>query len=241
MICELTIPGSPDKVVYLAGGGLISSEAVGFSISTVGRAQQVSHIGAEESRQFFRGGSLTSVQFSSSREFSTIDAASTFLLGLQADLADAYQAQNTAKISKTFEVTVSGTLSPNATGVLPEAGTNTHIYDTFQTAETYPRKKLSLVSGTATLEFFANSGEFPTAASGQWLSNSVGAGLDADDPANYINWAASGSSSGVPSFAKALTMSPGLSLFDVSPDVTATRRGLSVNLSVSLTGRLVAP
>ena len=240
MICELTIPGSPDKVVYLAGGGLISSEAVGFSISTVGRAQQVSHIGGEESRQFFRGGSLTTVQFSSSREFSTIDAATTFLLGLQADLADAYQAQNTAIIAKRiYKVTVGGSLTPNATGVLQETGLNTKIYDSYEVAASYPRKLLRLdTSGTATakLEYFANSGEYPGSPSHTWTSTT--AGSDADDPAGYTSWSTSG---GTPTFTKASTDSPSLNLYDVSPDVTATRRGVAVDLTVSMTGRLVSP
>ena len=241
MICELTIPSSSHSPLLLAGGGLVSSETSGLSITSSGSPQVVEYIGAREGRQFFRGGSLTTASFSSSREFSTIDLATQFIIDLQSALADAYSQQNTAKIAKGFDVTVSGTLSPDATGVLPEAGTGTHIYDTFQASETYPRKKLSLVFGTATLEFFANSGEFPTAPSGQWLSNSVGAGLDSTDPANYINWAASGGSSGVPSFAKAPTVSPSITLHDCAPSVTSTRIGVTVNLQVSLVGRLSSP
>lgn len=239
MICQLTIPSSSASPVYLAGGGLITSEAFSLRFSTVGSPQQAAHIGSEESRQFMRGGSLTTVSFSSSREFTTIDLARNFIIDLQSALADAYQQQNTAVIAKRVNnvtVTTSGSLSPDGTGVLRETGLNTHIYDTFEIAETYPRKRLYLDGSTAKLEYYADAGEFTGTPSGLWTST-TGSGTD---PSTYTAWTAS-TGSGVPLFAKAATDSPTITLYDCSPNVTATQRGVSANLEVTLVGRLVSP
>tara|TARA_Y100000004_G_scaffold67310_1_gene75432 strand:- start:975 stop:1694 length:720 start_codon:yes stop_codon:yes gene_type:complete len=239
MICQLTIPGITDPV-YLAGGGLIASEATGLKISSQGSPQVVEHIGAREARQFFRGGSLTTASFSSTREFSSTDVATQFIIDLQSSLANAYQKQCTALIAKRInKVTVSGSLTPNATGVLQETGLNTKVYDSYEIAASYPRKLLRLdTSGTATakLEYFANSGQYPGSPSHTWTSTT--AGSDATDPAGFTSWSSSG---GTPAFAKAATDSPAISLYDCAPSVTASQIGVSVNMDVSLVGRLAAP
>ena len=198
------------------------------------------HIGAREARQFFRGGSLTTASFSSTREFSSTDVATQFIIDLQSSLANAYQKQCTALIAKRInKVTVSGSLTPNATGVLQETGLNTKVYDSYEIAASYPRKLLRLdTSGTATakLEYFANSGQYPGSPSHTWTSTT--AGSDATDPAGFTSWSSSG---GTPAFAKAATDSPAISLYDCAPSVTASQIGVSVNMDVSLVGRLAAP
>jgi len=239
MICELTIPSSSHSPLFLAGGGLVSSETSGLSVTSSGSPQVVNYIGAREARQFFRGGSLTTASFSSSREFTTIDLATQFIIDLQSALADAYLQQNTAEIAKRInKVTVTGTLSPDGTGVLQETGLNTHIYDTYVIAETYPRKRLYLDGVTAKLEYYANSGEFTGTPSGLWTSTT--AGSDATDPATYTSWSAS-TGTGTPAFAKAATDSPIITLYDCAPSVSASQLGVSVNLTVSLVGRLASP
>jgi len=240
MICELTIPSSSHSPLFLAGGGLVSSETSGLSVTSSGSPQVVNYIGAREARQFFRGGSLTTASFSSSREFTTIDLATQFIIDLQSALADAYLQQNTAKIAKEFQVTVTGTLSPDGTGVLQETGTGTHIYDTYEIAETYPRKRLYLDGATAKLAYYADAGEFTGTPSGLWTSTTVAGSADATDPAVYTSWTAS-TGSGVPLFAKAATGSPIITLYDCAPSVSASQVGVSVNLTVSLIGRLVSP
>lgn len=220
----------------------MTSETSGLSITSSGSPQVVEYIGSREARQFFRGGSLTTASFSSSREFPTIDLATQFIIDLQSALADAYLQQNTAKIAKRInKVTISGTLSPNATGVLQETGTGTHVYDTFEIAETYPRKRLFMENATtARLEFYANSGEFTGTPSGVWTSNTVAGSADATDPAVYTSWTAS-TGSGDPTFATAATDNPVITLHDCAPSVSASQIGVSVNLTVSLVGRLAAP
>jgi hypothetical protein len=242
MICELTIPSSSHSPLFLAGGGLVSSETSGLSITSSGSPQVVNYIGAREGRQFFRGGSLTTASFSSWREFSTIDLATQFIIDLQSALADAYSQQNTAKIAKRInKVAVAGSLSPNATGVLQETGTGTHIYDTFEIAETYPRKRLFMANATtAKLEYYANAGEFTGTASGVWTSITVAGSADATDPAVYTSWSAS-TGSGVPTFTTAATDNPVITLHDCAPSVSASQLGVSVNLQVSLIGRLASP
>tara|TARA_R110002020_G_scaffold205817_4_gene410524 strand:- start:28 stop:759 length:732 start_codon:yes stop_codon:yes gene_type:complete len=243
MICELTIPSSSHSPLFLAGGGLVSSETSGLSISSSGSPQVVNYIGSREGRQFFRGGSLTTASFNSSREFTTIDLATQFIIDLQSALADAYSQQNTAKIAKRInKVTVgeSVTLSPDGKGVLQETGTGTHIYDTYEIAETYPRKRLYLDGATAKLEYYANAGEFTGTPSGLWTSTTVAGSADATDPAVYTSWTAS-TGSGVPTFATAATDNPVITLYDCAPSVSASRIGVSVNLSVSLIGRLASP
>lgn len=203
----------------------------------------VNYIGSREGRQFFRGGSLTTASFNSSREFTTIDLATQFIIDLQSALADAYSQQNTAKIAKRInKVTVgeSVTLSPDGKGVLQETGTGTHIYDTYEIAETYPRKRLYLDGATAKLEYYANAGEFTGTPSGLWTSTTVAGSADATDPAVYTSWTAS-TGSGVPTFATAATDNPVITLYDCAPSVSASRIGVSVNLSVSLIGRLASP
>jgi hypothetical protein len=184
-----------------------------------------------------RGGSLTTATFSSSREFTTIVLAQDFIIDLQSALADAYQQQNTALIAKRINtVTVAGTLSPDGTGSLQETGLNTHIYDTYVTDEGYPRKRLYLDGSTAKLEFYANASEFVGTPSGLWTSV-TGSGTD---PSTYTSWSAT-RDSGIPTFTKVAADSPDISLFDCVPNVTASQRGVSVNLDVSLVGRLVSP
>ena len=242
MICELTIPSSSHSPLFLAGGGLVNTEAHTLRFSTQGNTQQVAHIGAEESRQFARGGSLTTCSFSSTRDFTTIDLATQFIIDLQSALADAYQQQNTAKIAKRINtVTVAGTLNPNATGALQETGTGTHVYDTFETAESYPRKRLFMHNATtAKLEYYANSGEFTGTASGVWTSTTVAGTADATDPAVYTSWSAS-TGTGTPTFSTASADSPSITLYDCVPTVNVSRIGVAVNMDVTLVGRLVSP
>ena len=242
MICELTIPSSSHSPLFLAGGGLVTSETSGLSITSSGSPQVVEYIGSREARQFFRGGSLTTASFSSSREFSTIDLATQFIIDLQSALADAYLQQNTAKIAKAMRVTISGTMNPDATGVLQETGTGTHVYDTFEIAETYPRKRLFMANATtARLEFYANAGEFSGTASGVWTSTTVAASADATDPADYTSWSATTGTGAPTSLVKAVSGTPVITLHDCAPSVSASQIGVSVNLTVSLVGRLAAP
>jgi len=237
MICQLTIPGLASPV-FLAGNGLISTQAHSLRFSTVGTPQQVTYVGAEEARQLMRGGSLTTVTFNSTQDFTTDDLARQFIITLQSNLADAYQQQCTALIAKRVnKVAVSGSLTPDATGDLQETGYNLKVYDSNELSAGYPRKLLRLdTSGTATakLEYFANSGEYPGSASHTWSSTT--AGSDADDPAGYTSWSTSG---GTPAFNKTATDSPSISLYDCVPNVTASQIGISVNLDVTLVGRLV--
>jgi hypothetical protein len=94
-------------------------------------------------------------------------------------------------------VSTAGSLVPDGTGVLRETGLNTHIYDTYVIAETYPRKRLYLDGSTAKLEYYADSSEFTGTSSGLWTSV-TGSGTD---PATYTSWSAT-RVSGVPLFAK---------------------------------------
>jgi len=188
MICDLTIPGSPDEIVNLAGGGSPSSEVSGLSIGTRGNAQKVDHIGAEESRQFMRGGSLTDVSFTSSREFESRAAAQDWLFALQATLATAGNAQCEALLAtRSNAATITGTLSPDATAVspVPETFLNSNFYDS---GASYPRVTLQSDGTNAWLAYYADASAYTSAwPSGIWKSST--AGSDPLDPTAFTSWA----------------------------------------------------
>ena len=134
-------------------------------------------------------------------------------------------------------------MNPDGTGVLQETGTGTHIYDTFEIAETYPRKRLFMANATtAKLEYYANSGEFTGTPSGVWTSNTVAGSADATDPAAYTSWGnVTGTGGPASPLVKAATDNPVITLHDCAPSVSASQIGVRVNLTVSLVGRLAAP
>lgn len=189
MICDLTIPGTPDTVVALAGGGDPSSEISGLQIGTRGNAQKVDYIGAEEARQFMRGGSLTDVSFRSSREFSSRAVAEAWLLDLQATLAAAGNAQCEALLAtRSNSATITSTLIPDATSpTAAETYLNSNFYDSGPGS--YPRITLQSDGSSAWLAYFADASEFSAAwPSGIWKSTTPG--TDAGDPTTYTSWAA---------------------------------------------------
>lgn len=235
MICDLTIPGSPDEIVNLAGGGSPSSEVSGLSIGTRGNAQKVDLIGSDESRQFMRGGSLTDVSFTSSREFESRAVAQDWLFALQATLATAGNAQCEALLAtRSNAATITGTLSPDATAVSPVAETflNSNIYDS---GASYPRVTITTDGVDAVMSYYADSSEFDAMTpSGVWESSTPGS--DTSDPLAFTSWSAT-TGTGTPSFAKSTTDANSLMLYDVSANVNGSAIGRTVMLNVSLIGR----
>jgi len=240
MICELTIPGTPDETVSLAGGGLPSSEVSGLSIGTRGNAQKADHIGAEESRQFMRGNSLTDVSFTSSREFESRAVAQDWLFDLQATLATAGNAQCEALLAtRSNAATVTGTLTPDATAVSPVAETflNSNAYDSG--GASYPRVTITTDGVDAVMSYFADASEFDgLSPSGVWESSTPG--TDTSDPLAFTAWAAT-TGTGTPTFAKTVTDANSLTLYDVSANVQGSAIGRTVMINVSLIGRNDAP
>jgi hypothetical protein len=76
MRCRLTIG---PNYIDLAGDTGVSSETQGLQVSTEASSQTVAYVGADESRNFWRPGTLTAATFNSTLTFSTKENAQAYM------------------------------------------------------------------------------------------------------------------------------------------------------------------
>ena len=233
----------------LAGGDGQRSETSNFSISAEPNFQQVQYIEADQFDQFFRGGSSTTVSFSSVLTFSSLTDAENYLLNMPQGLLS--QASQTVTIGR---LTAAGTAQVETlvcVGTTTQAG---NINWSFTSVDVTASGTTAVLSGDTPTQYAAKIAVSLNANSSiafRYIVSSSGANViitkrqaEANDatlalvttngtPSPNITGATSGTTaSGV-----APTISNSKTLSSVSCVVNLAQNGVSVLQNVTILGK----
>jgi hypothetical protein len=233
----------------LAGGDGQRSETSNFSISAEPNFQQVQYIEADQFDQFFRGGSSTTVSFSSVLTFSSLTDAENYLLNMPQGLLS--QASQTVTIGR---LTAAGTAQVETivcVGTTTQAG---NINWSFTSVDVTASGTTAVLSGDTPTQYAAKLATSLNANSSiafRYIITSSGANViitkrqaEANDatlalvttngtPSPNITGATSGTTaSGV-----APTISNSKTLSSVSCVVNLAQNGVSVLQNVTILGK----
>ena len=233
----------------LAGGDGQRSETSNFSISAEPNFQQVQYIEADQFDQFFRGGSSTTVSFSSVLTFSSLTDAENYLLNMPQGLLS--QASQTVTIGR---LTAAGTAQVETlvcVGTTTQAG---NINWSFTSVDVTASGTTAVLSGDTPTQYAAKLATSLNANSSiafRYIITSSGANViitkrqaEANDatlalvttngtPSPNITGATSGTTaSGV-----APTISNSKTLSSVSCVVNLAQNGVSVLQNVTIIGK----
>ena len=233
----------------LAGGDGQRSETSNFSISAEPNFQQVQYIEADQFDQFFRGGSSTTVSFSSVLTFSSLTDAENYLLNMPQGLLS--QASQTVTIGR---LTAAGTAQVETlvcVGTTTQAG---NINWSFTSVDVTASGTTAVLSGDTPTQYAAKLATSLNANSSiafRYIVSSSGANViitkrqaEANDatlalvttngtPSPNITGATSGTTaSGV-----APTISNSKTLSSVSCVVNLAQNGVSVLQNVTILGK----
>ena len=235
MICNLTIGAT---VVELAGGLGRTSETSGLTINVEPSFERVAYIGVNEARQYARPGASVSVSFDSSQTFASLALAQAYILGLPSDLID--QTGATAVIGQEVPtMVVTGTLSPNATGVML-------LGAMIEGKRSYSTNGATTPPGTGVWvntywidspdNIWSMSRYSAGVLTGEWTSSS-----NVATPDLATGWTAVSPATGTPVLTAGTTITPSLTIYDAEAIVSAAHQGATVRLSVSISGRITSP
>lgn len=258
MIATLTIGTNR---LYLAGGNGRQSEAVGLSVTPQPVVQSVTYVGAVEARQIPRAGMLTTVSFQSSTEFQSLQAAeyfiqqipsyltnlnaSTFFLGSLNSLGQTQQEVAAASNPDDEEAT-SGNVTVTITSSILDSSPLTLQVPILagDYPETWGPKVIAAMikNGDIATHYNVRQGANPTlilltartaAANDTTLNISIANGTPS--PGIQEQPTSDSLRLGIaPTFFSSMT------LYEAFPVISATQFGITVNLSVSVTGRITA-
>lgn len=230
----------PSGTLELAGGYGVSSETSGFSIETEGNHQKSDIIGVAEARQFFRGGSLTSVRFQSRNTFLNLALAEEYLMNLPGEVIDQEGVEATITTSVSDQVDISGTLSPDATGTL-YAGlwpfANTNAFRNYRSIAEFSSSLPEVtLEATGSPGFYQWTLVFNDAGPGGLWQSALVPDLEISSIGVMTPLVGTGNATVTDTSAPST-----LDLYDVSAVIQATHNGATVDLSCVLTGRITDP
>lgn len=253
MIATLTIG---TRKIELAGGNGRQSEATRLSMSPQPTVQTVSYVGAVEARQIPRAGMTTTVSFDSSTEFQSLQAAEYFVQQLPAYLNNlsarslllgSLNSLGTAQVETTAAVGTT-TLDGNVTIVVTSA-----ILDTSprtiqvpvllgDTAAVWAGKVRTALIQSGDVASHYNVGGTGTsisltarkaASNDATLNISIANG--SPNPGITADGTSDNTTAGVaPTYYSSQT------IYEAFPSISASQVGVTVNLNVSVTGRITA-
>jgi phage tail sheath gpL-like len=240
----------------LAGGNGRQSEAVGLSMSPQPVVQTVAYVGATEARQIPRSGMLTTVSFQSSTEFQSLQAAEYFVQQIPAYLTNlndrslfigSLDSLGTAQVETTAAVgtaTASGNVTVVITGAILDSNPRT-IQVPVANGDT------AAVWGGKVRAALLRDGDIVT----HYLVGGTGAEImltarkaAANDGTLNINLTNGSPSPGITADGTsdnttagvAPTFFSSMTIYEAFPAISATQLGVTVNLFVSVTGRITA-
>lgn len=253
MIATLTIG---TQTIELAGGNGRQSEATRLSVSPQPIVQTVSYVGAVEARQIPRGGMTTTVSFESSTEFQSLQAAEYFVQSIPSYLNN-FNARSlllgslaTLGTQQVETTTAVGTVTQNGEVTIVVTSS---ILDTSPLTIQVPVLLNDTASmwaakvRTALIENGDVSSHYNVSGSGDSIvltarkaaanDSSLNIAISNGSPSPGITADAisDNTTAGVaPTFFNSLT------IYEAFPSITAYQMGVTVNLSVSVTGRVTA-
>ena len=253
MIATLTIG---TRRLELAGGNGRQSEAARLSMSPQPTVQTVSYVGAVEARQIPRAGMTTTVSFESSTEFQSLQAAEYFVqqlpsylnnLSARSMLLGSINSQGTQQVETTTAVGTT-TLAGNVTIVVTSA-----ILDISPLTIQVPVLLGDTASAwaakvrTALIQNGDVSSHYNVGGTGASISLTARKAAANDSTLNIA--ISNGSPSpGITADATSDNTTAGVAptyyssqtIYEAFPAISATQIGVTVNLSVSVTGRITA-
>ena len=253
MIATLTIG---TRTLELAGGNGRQSEASRLSMSPQPAIQTVSYVGAVEARQIPRAGMTTTVSFDSSTEFQSLQAAEYFVQQLPGYLNNlsarslflgSLNSLGTAQVETTTAVgttTLAGNVTIAVTSAILDVSPLTLQVPVLlsDTAATWAGKVRTALLQNGDISSHYNVGGSTTSisltarkAAANDSTLNIGIANGSPSPGITADATSNNTTAGVaPTYYSSQT------IYEAFPAISASQVGVTVNLMVSVTGRLTA-